>query len=109
MAIYFTGKPWLAGCPFDSQSNIILTVSILTGQAAILHILHFDAGRYIIQCTSGCTPMHLYYTSNMTTSQVVLKQKFFRLDALPVTQPTASSTDSIAVLNTRNKPLKENK
>ena len=76
---HILGKPVLAGCPLDSQSQFILILSILMGQAKTL-------------CTHRvlrAVPRQLTSTTK-TTSQEVLKQKFYRPDALPVTQPTES-------------------
>ena len=50
---HFGGKPTLASCPIDSQSTVILILSICTGQAKTLHI----------QLTSDCSlnnlPVHI--------------------------------------------------
>jgi len=35
---HFLVKPWLAGCPHDSQSPVILILSMLTGQSETLRI-----------------------------------------------------------------------
>ena len=54
---HFPGQPALAGCPVNSQSPIILILSILTGQAKTLHILLFEVGRLACpQGTLGCSP-----------------------------------------------------
>ena len=45
---HFPGQPGLACCPLDSQSPVILILSILTGQAEILCI-------YMVLCTVPLT------------------------------------------------------
>jgi len=68
------GKPGLAGCPFDSQSLVILT-----GQAKTIR-----THQPLLAVPRPLTLTAKIYPKGFAS------QSFYWLDALPVVQPTAS-------------------
>jgi len=91
---HFPGKPGLASCPLDSQSPVILILSILTGQAKTLHI---DRVIRVVPCTLTLTAIPRGFEAEVFTGWMSFlspNQQRQSIEGIRISTPSSPSSNS---------------